>query len=193
MSSGTWVAVDFPQLGPQPFPLCICQWMDPILESLHACSKLPLLLETHPESLLHILGKVGIKLAITSKSHHDLRKTQGKVIPTVDLPKVDGLAIGLSHLSQVLALHGARDRTREEEDPALDLVLVGVPEPLLRVWEGHEEVLRYDVLNPDKPGVCLRAIVDQALPHLLVLVPTEVVCLYLSCHVVPVKVEPDCD
>lgn len=129
-----------------------------------------------------------IYLAISGESHHELRQAKRERVTLVNLPEMVDFTISLAHLLHVLALNGAWD-SRHEQQPTLHLVEVGVPQPLLLVRQCQEEVLRYDVLEADQLGVGVGAIVDQALPHLLVQMPAEVVRLHLPRHVMRVKME----
>lgn len=131
-----------------------------------------------------------MELAVAGERHHHLRYPEGQAVAPIDLPEVHDLAVGLGDLVEVLALDGARD-ARHEEDAALHLVLVRVPEPLLVVGQRQEERLRDHVLEPDEAAVLAGPVVDEALPELLVLVGAEVVGLHLPAHVVPIEMETD--
>lgn len=101
---------------------------------------------------------------------------------------MEHLPIGLTNLVQILTL----DRTRHpghEQNPTLHFILVRVPQFLLVVRESQEESLRDEVLEADELSVGLRAVVDEALTHLLILVPAEMVGFDLTCHVVAIEVE----
>lgn len=129
-----------------------------------------------------------IELAIPSEAHHELREPKWEGVAAVDLPEMEGLAVRLDDLLHVLALDGAGD-PRHEEDAALNLVLVGVPQRHLRLRQHQEQRLRHEVLDANEAGVSVGAVVDQALPHFLVLVGAEVVRLHLPRHVIGVEVE----
>lgn len=66
-----------------------------------------------------------------------------------------------------------------------------MPQRLLLVGQSEEEVLGDDILKSDGPDVGRGAVVDEALPHLLVLVAAVVVGLHLPRHVVRVEMEPE--
>lgn len=131
-----------------------------------------------------------MQLPIPSKCHHKLRRPNWQSIAAIDLPKMEGLPISLAYLLHIPPLHGPGN-PREEQNPTLDLVLVRMPKRLLVVRESHEEVLGDEVLDADELGLGLGAVVDEALPHLLVLVGAVVVGFDLAGHVMGVEVEPD--
>lgn len=135
-------------------------------------------------------SKILVELTVPGKSHHDLGQPKREAIPLIDLPEMDGLPVRLADLLEVLALDGAWD-TGHEEEPTLDLELVRVPQWLLLVGQSEEVTLRDDVLDPDEPGLGIGAVVDQALPHVLVQAPAEMVGLHLPSHVMRKEMEPD--
>lgn len=81
------------------------------------------------------ISDVFIELAVSGEGHHYLRKAEGELVSLVHLPKVNGLAVGLAQLLQVGVLHRAGHPGHEEE-AALHLELVGVPQGLLQVRQG---------------------------------------------------------
>lgn len=147
-----------------------------------------LLLERHAELPLHTVGEVLPELALPGEGHHDLGHAEREGVAAVDLPEVDGLAIGPGHLLEVAALDDA-GHDAHEEHAAPDLELVGVPQRLLLVGQREEQLLDDDVLEADEARVGVGPVEDEALPHVLVEVCAEVVRLHLPRHVVPVEVE----
>lgn len=133
-------------------------------------------------------GEFLAELAVAGESHHDLGQAERERVAAVDLPEVDGLAVGLAHLLEVAALDDAGD-AGHEEDAALDLELVGVPQRLLVVGEREEQRLGDDVLDADEARAGVGPVEDEALAHVLVEVGAEVVRLHLPRHVVGVEVE----
>ena len=59
-----------------------------------------------------------------------------------------------------------------------------VPHFLLLLREGLKEAPRDDVLNADQARLGFSTVVDDALPHLLVQVPTVVVRFHLQAHAI---------
>lgn len=133
-------------------------------------------------------GEFLAELAVAGESHHDLGQAERERVAAVDLPEVDGLAVGLAHPLEVAALDDAGD-AGHEEDAALDLELVGVPQRLLVVGEREEQRLGDDVLDADEARAGVGPVEDEALAHVLVEVGAEVVRLHLPRHVAGVEVE----
>lgn len=129
------------------------------------------------------MEEVIIDLAISSESHHELRYPKWKRVTLIDLPEMKDFAISGADSLHVWALNESRN-LRHEEEATLDLVQVRVPQTLLLVGECQVKVFGDDVFQPYEPGFLLGAVVDKALPHLLVLVRAKMVCLHLPAHVI---------
>lgn len=135
------------------------------------------------------LNEVVMDLAISGDGRHHLWQSEWESVAFVHLPEMECLPIRLANLLQVAPLDRAR-HSRHEQDPTLHFVLMRVPQRLLIVGQCEEEVLSNYVLHSDQVSPRFWAVVDQALPHLFVLVRTVMVCFHLSAHIGPIEMEP---
>ena len=67
---------------------------------------------------------------------------------------------------------------------------MGMPELLLLVRELHKQLLSDNVLNSYQSSILLRRIIDEALPHILIIVSAVMVGLYLPGHVICIEMKP---
>lgn len=118
---------------------------------------------------------VEVELPVLGEAGHEFRLTQWQGVATVRLPQVVDLAVevdDLLHLGRLGHLPGLlraerRRRARHDEHARAHLEGVRVPELALLSWQRLVDLGRHHVLDTDEFGVWSRAIIEDALAHIL--------------------------
>lgn len=139
-----------------------------------------------PEPLIPVRDMpLKVELARPSEARHQLWWAQGKLIATVDLPEVVDLSVQPHNLLHLLRLgllpeHVHYDGLGHDEHPGLDFVDVTMPQLALLGIKALIQRGRDHVFDADDARAGVRAVVEYALTHVVVEVPTVMVRLDMA-------------